>query len=210
MAHLSGDKALIKAFADNRDIHQEVADTLGVDRRVGKTLNFAVLYGQGAYSTAYQLGVPMKQAKDYIDKYFTTYAGVRKFLDETLKQTKQTGYVETIFGRRRYVPEINSSNFTVRGGAERIATNMPVQGTAADIMKLAMIKIAHSGVLEQHESRMLLQVHDELVFEVPFAEVEVFAKEVKRQMESVGSLSVPLLAETKVGDNWDEMEKLVI
>lgn len=208
VAHLSGDKNLIKAFAENRDIHQEVADTLGVDRRVGKTLNFAVLYGQGAYSTAYQLGVPMKQAKEYIDKYFTTYAGVRKFLDETLKQAKQTGYVETIFGRRRYIPEINSSNFAVRGGAERVATNMPVQGTAADIMKMAMIKVAHSGVLEQHESKMLLQVHDELVFEVPEAEIEVFSKNVKQQMESVGDLSVPLLAEAKVGDNWDEMEKL--
>jgi DNA polymerase-1 len=208
VAHLANDASLIKAFADGRDIHQEVADTLGVDRRVGKTLNFAVLYGQGAYSTAYQLGVKMAQAKEYIDQYFKTYSGVRRFLDETLVQAKKLGYVETVFGRRRYIPEINSSNFAVRGGAERMATNMPVQGTAADIMKLAMIKVAHSDLFEKYGTKMLLQVHDELVFEVPEEYVDDVAKEVKKMMETVHKFKTPLLAEAKVGDSWGEMEKL--
>lgn len=208
VAHLANDASLIKAFADGRDIHQEVADTLGVDRRVGKTLNFAVLYGQGPYSTAYQLGVSMAQAKEYIDQYFKTYAGVRRFLDETLAQAKKQGYVETVFGRRRYIPEINSSNFSVRGAAERVATNMPVQGTAADIMKLAMIKIAHSDLFTKYGTAMLLQVHDELVFEVPEEYVDEVAREVKKMMETVYEFKAPLLAEAKVGDNWGEMEKL--
>lgn len=210
VAHLAGDAALAKAFQEGRDIHQEVADTLGVDRRVGKTLNFAVLYGQGAYSTAYQLGVKMNQAKEYIDQYFKTYAGVRKFLDETLRQAKEQGYVETTFGRRRYIPEINSSNFAVRGAAERVATNMPIQGTAADLMKKAMIDIYKSDILKKHEANMLLQVHDELVFELPKNKVEAFARDVKAKMEGVSELKVPLLAEVKVGDNWDEMTPLMI
>lgn len=208
VAHLADDKNLIKAFKDGRDIHQEVADTLGVDRRVGKTLNFAVLYGQGPYSTAYQLGVNMAQAREYINQYFATYAGVRRFLDETLKQAKEKGYVETIFGRRRYLPEINSSNFAVRSGAERMATNMPVQGTAADLMKLAMLHIGQSDMLLEHDSAMLLQVHDELVFEVPDAEVASMTKLIQEKMESVYKLNVPLSTEAKVGDNWGEMEKV--
>jgi DNA polymerase-1 len=208
VAHLASDASLIKAFKENRDIHQDVADTLGVDRRVGKTLNFAVLYGQGAFSTAGQLGIPMVQAKEYIDKYFTTYRGVRRYLDKTLADAKETGYVETIFGRRRYVPEINASNFAIRGGAERIATNMPIQGTAADIMKLAMLKIAHSDVLEKFNAHMLLQVHDELVFELPEKDVEAFSREIKNAMETAWELTVPLQAEVKVGDNWGVMTPL--
>lgn len=205
VAHMAGDVALAKAFKENRDIHQEVADALGVDRRVGKTLNFAVLYGQGPYSTAGQLGIPMAQAREYIDRYFKTYAGVRRFLDETLKRAKEKGYVETIFGRRRYLPEIKSSNFTVRGAAERMATNMPVQGTAADLMKIAMINIANSGVLERFKANMLLQVHDELVFEVDEEQAQDFSKEIKELMQNVAKLSVPLLAEVKIGANWGEM-----
>ncbi len=206
VAHLAEDEALIKAFTEGRDIHQEVADRLGVDRRVGKTLNFAVLYGQGPYSTAGQLGIPMNQAREYIERYFQTYAGVRRYLDSTLAQAKRDGYVETIFGRRRYIPEINSSNFAVRGGAERMATNMPVQGTAADIMKMAMIQIADSDLLEKAGARMLLQVHDELVFEVPDKAVEEFAPAVCQKMSEVYKLSVPLMAEVKIGDNWGEMK----
>lgn len=208
VAHLADDAALKEAFREGRDIHQEVAEALGVDRRVGKTLNFAVLYGQGAYSTAYQLGTNMVQAKEYIDRYFATYKGVRRFLDETMRQAKNDGYVETLFGRRRYIPEINASNFVVRAAAERTATNMPVQGTAADIMKLAMIKIAQSGRLPDFQAAMLLQVHDELVFEAPEAEVEAVSVVIKEIMESAFSLSVPLLAEVKVGDNWEEMTPL--
>lgn len=208
VAHMAGDAALAKAFNEGRDIHQEVADTLGVDRRVGKTLNFAVLYGQGPYSTAGQLGIPMVQAKQYIDQYFATYNGVRRFLDDTLRQAREQGYVETLLGRRRYIPEILSSNFTVRGAAERMATNMPVQGTAADIMKKAMIDIAHSGRLEELGAFMLLQVHDELVFEVPADRVEEVGKLVKQLMESAYELSVPLLAEVKSGPSWGEMQPL--
>ncbi len=205
VAHMAGDKALAKAFKEGRDIHQEVADTLGVDRRVGKTLNFAVLYGQGPFSTAGQLGIPMVQAREYINQYFSTYKGVRQFLDGTLSQAKEQLYVETLFGRRRYIPEINSSNFAVRGGAERMATNMPIQGTAADLMKMAMIHIAQSGILEKFNSYMLLQVHDELVFEVPAAQADELGREVKRLMESVHELSVPLLAEVKCGESWGDM-----
>lgn len=206
VAHMAGDEALAKAFREGRDIHQEVADTLGVDRRVGKTLNFAVLYGQGAYSTAGQLGIPMHQAKQYIDAYFTRYSGIRRFLDDTLRQAREKGYVETLFGRRRYIPEILSSNFSVRGAAERMATNMPVQGTAADIMKKAMIDIAHSGELEKYNAKLLLQVHDELVLEVPEEHVETVSKVVKDLMESAYELSVPLLAEVNVGNTWGEMK----
>ncbi len=209
VAELAKDKALIKIFKEGRDIHQEVADTLGVDRRVGKTLNFAVLYGQGPYSTAGQLGISMNQAREYIDRYFKTYAGVRRFLDDVLKLAKREGYVESLFSRRRYIPEINSSNFAVRAGAERIAMNMPIQGTAADLMKMAMINIVDAEILPSHQAEMLLQVHDELVFEVPTTEVETFSQKAKQIMETVTELSVPLVAEVKIGDNWGEMTPLL-
>ncbi len=208
VAHLAGDEALIKAFQEDRDIHQEVAETLGVDRRVGKTLNFAVLYGQGPYSTAYQLGITMAQARTYIDQYFATYKGVRQFLDETLKQAREKGYVETIFGRRRYIPEITSSNFSIRSGAERMATNMPVQGTAADLMKLAMITVAQADWMAKLQAKLLLQVHDELVFEVPEEQVPALAAKVRQAMEQIYALKAPLKAEVKVGDSWGDMTSL--
>lgn len=208
VAHMAKDPALIDAFKHDRDIHQEVADALKVDRRVGKTLNFAVLYGQGPYSTAQALGISMAQAKQYIDDYFARYSHLRQFLDTILRQAREIGYVETIFGRRRYIPEIKSSNFSIRAAAERIAMNMPLQGTAADLMKMAMIKIAPAPWLEKSKARLLLQVHDELVFEVPIDEIDRFAADLKAAMESVYELEVPLRAEVKVGRSWGEMTPL--
>lgn len=208
VAHLSDDPALVKAFRSGRDIHQEVATTLGVDRRVGKTLNFAVLYGQGPYATAQMLGISVAEAKKYIDSYFDTYAGVRRLLDSILKQARESGYVETIFGRRRYTPEIKSGNFNIRAAAERTAMNMPLQGTAADLIKLAMIAIDKAALPAAHGGRMLLQVHDELLFEAPADKAAKLAKAVKRLMEEVHPLAVPLVAEAKVGPNWGALEPL--
>lgn len=208
VAHLAGDAALLSAFKAGRDIHQEVADTLGVDRRVGKTLNFAILYGQGPYSTAGQLGISMAKAKEHIERYFEVYTGVRQFLDTTLRLAREQGYVSTLTGRRRYIPEILSSNFSVRGAAERMAANMPIQGTAADIIKKAMIDLDASNTMAKSRARLLLQVHDELVFEVPAKEVAAFGAEVKKAMESAYRLDVPLQVEVKAGDNWEEMSPL--
>lgn len=205
VAHLSGDPGLLAAFKAGRDIHQEVADTLGVERRVGKTLNFAVLYGQGPYSTAQFLGISVQQAKTYIETYFQTYGQVRQLLDSFLRQAREQGYVETVFGRRRYIPEILSSNFTVRSAAERMAANHPLQGTAADIMKMAMIAIAHSDLEQKYGAKMLLQVHDELILESPLERAAEAAASIKEYMENVYQLDAPLVAETAVGNSWGDL-----
>src|SRR5207302_7659548 len=179
LAHLSGDPAFVRAFEQGGDIHRQTAAIIfGVPqeqvtsemRARAKTINFATIYGQGPFALARQLGIAQDEAKEFIRQYFQRFAGVRAWLDRTVAQARDNGYVETLFGRRRYVPELKDKNFNVRAFGERTATNSPLQGSAADLIKIAMIRIA-AGLREAGlATRMLLQVHDELVFEVPTAE----------------------------------------
>ncbi|WP_290523322.1 DNA polymerase I [Alcanivorax sp.] len=213
MAHLSGDKGLTDAFEKGLDIHrataaevwgkslEEVSDN---DRRNAKAINFGLIYGMSAFGLAKQLGLPRKEAQDYIDLYFERYPGVKRYMEETRAQASEQGYVETLFGRRLYLPEIRSSNGQRRQAAERTAINAPMQGTAADIIKMAMIKV-HDWLDTTHfDAKMIMQVHDELVFEVAEDQVEDLVKEVKERMESAAELKVPLIVDAGIGENWDE------
>ncbi|NJK32564.1 MAG: hypothetical protein HC927_09235 [Deltaproteobacteria bacterium] len=213
LAHFTGDERLVEAFADNLDVHRRTAGQLfevapedvTVDqRRIGKLVNFATIYGQGATALAQILGIARKQAQAYIDGYFEYYGGVRAWLDATISQAHVDGYVETLLGRRRYIPELSSNNYQDRQAGERIAANTPIQGSAADICKLAMLAIA--GELREHAlaTEMILQVHDELVFEGPAAEVEQVCAIVRRCMESAHPLRVPLVVDVGVGNTWAE------
>jgi len=215
VAHLAHDKKMIQAFLDGEDIHSATAaEVYGVEenkitpkmRRVAKTVNFGVIYGMSPYGLSQSLGISREEAKNFIDKYFLIYQGVKKYTEEIVDVGKATGYVETLFGRKRYLPEINSGLFAVRNSAERMAINMPVQGTAADIMKKAMINV--KSKIKNQKSKLLLQVHDELVFEAPEKDVKKIAKEIKEIMEAVFKLSVSLEVEVKAGRNWQEMEKI--
>jgi DNA polymerase-1 len=173
-------------------------------RRYAKVINFGLIYGMSAFGLARNLGIETAAAKSYIDRYFQRYPGVKQYMDETRLAAKSRGYVETVFGRRLYLPEINSPNGPRRGSAERQAINAPMQGTAADLIKLAMVKVQEVLDREQRETRMVMQVHDELVFEAPEQEVEWLRAEVPRIMAGVAELRVPLLAEIGVGANWEE------
>jgi len=213
VAHLSGDAVLLKAFAQGDDVHRiTAAGIFGVEekkvtpemRASGKTLNFAVIYGQTPFGLSNQLGVSQKEAKQYIENYFEKYKGVRKFRDQVLEEARQKGEVRTLMGRRRFVPDIHSKNFGARSFAERIAFNSVVQGTAADIIKKAMIAIDGEMVGEGLKSRMLLQVHDELVFEVKTSEMTKMRKLIKKNMEGVVKFKVPLTVEIGEGQNWAE------
>ena len=211
MAHLSGDPGFIEAFQQGGDIHRQTAalifnvpvETVSAEQRArAKTINFATIYGQGPFALSNQLGITQEEAKQFISQYFERFAGVRAFLDRQVGLAKEQGYVETLLGRRRYIPEVREKNFNLRSYGERNAQNSPLQGSAADLIKLAMIRI-HAVLTERRlMSRMLLQVHDELVFEVPLAEVEIMEELVKREMESVMPLRVPLVADVGVGENW--------
>ncbi len=217
MAHMSQDETLLTAFNEGQDIHSATAaDVFGVDlkdvtsdmRRVAKTVNFGIMYGMQAFGLSRDTGMSRDEAQQFIDRYMSRLPGVREFLERTKQQAANQGYVQSMFGRRRYLPEITSSNFNIRLGAERMAINMPLQGSAADIMKLAMIQV-HSALAEKKlRSRMLLQVHDELLFELPRSEVETLATLVKQIMENVVELSVPLGVEQSVGPNWDQLEPI--
>ena len=213
MAHLSGDAALVLAFHDGMDVHRATAaEVFGVgtdqvtseQRRYAKVINFGLIYGMSAYGLARSLGIDNTAAKNYIERYFERYPGVKRYMDETRQQAKNQGYVETVFGRRLYLPEINSPNGPRRSGAERAAINAPMQGTAADLIKLSMVKVQQVLDAEQRATKMIMQVHDELVFEVPEAEVDWLRHEVPRLMASVAQLRVPLLAEIGVGPNWEK------
>jgi len=213
MAHISGDEGLLAAFAAGEDIHRATAsEVFGVplgevgaeQRRYAKVINFGLIYGMGDFGLATNLGIDRSTAKSFIERYFTRYPGVRRYMDRTREEAKRQGYVETVFGRRLWLPEINSPNGPRRAGAERAAINAPMQGTAADLIKLAMIAVAGWLRRENLATRLIMQVHDELVFEVPQAEVELVRTEVPALMSSVAQLSVPLLAEVGVGDNWDQ------
>ena len=215
MAHLSEDEMLVNAFRDGQDIHAATAaDVFGVDlkdvtsdmRRVAKTVNFGIMYGMQAYGLSRDTGMSRQDAQEFIDRYMARLPGVRAFLDRTKQEAANSGYVESMFGRRRYVPEITSTNFNVRLAAERMAINMPLQGSAADIMKMAMLRV-HDALREHaFRGRVLLQVHDELLFELPRSEVEPIGELVAGIMEHVVDLRVPLAVERSVGLNWDQLE----
>ncbi len=213
MAHLSNDEALLRAFHDGLDVHRataaevfgaEVDAVTGEQRRYAKTINFGLIYGMSSFGLAKSLGIETKAAAAYIDRYFQRFAGVKHYMDETRAGAKEKGYVETVFGRRLYLPEINSPNGPRRGGAERAAINAPMQGTAADLIKKSMVEVQRVLDAEKRATRMIMQVHDELVFEVPEAEVDWVRAEVPRIMAGVAQLAVPLLAEIGFGPNWEK------
>ena len=213
MAHLSGDENLTRAFAENQDVHRATAaEVFGKtpetvedeERRSAKAINFGLIYGMSAFGLANQLNISRTLAKEYIDRYFDRYPGVRRYMDETRAVAREQGYVETVFGRRLYLPDINARHVPRRQGAERTAINAPMQGTAADIIKRAMLAVhawlPGSGL----DAAMMMQVHDELVFEVAEADVDALVAGVSSRMEGAAELDVALLVEAGVGDNWDE------
>ena len=209
LAHLSGDENLIRVFREGRDIHTETASWMfgvpreAVDplmRRAAKTINFGVLYGMSAHRLSQELAIPYEEAQAFIGRYFQSFPKVRAWIEKTLEEGRRRGYVETLFGRRRYVPDLEARVKSVREAAERMAFNMPVQGTAADLMKLAMVKLFPR--LEEVGARMLLQVHDELVLEAPKGRAEAVARLAKEVMEGVYPLAVPLEVEVGIGEDW--------
>ncbi len=213
MAHISEDENMLKAFANNEDIHKATAaEIFGIapeqveseQRRYAKVINFGLIYGMSAFGLAGNLGIERSAAQIYIDKYFMRFSGVKRYMDETRLQAKARGYVETVFGRRLWLPEINSPNGPRRQGAERAAINAPMQGTAADLIKLAMIAVQDWLESTGMKSRMIMQVHDELVLEVPQDELDVVREKLPELMKNVAELKVPLLAEVGIGKNWDE------
>jgi len=212
MAHLSDDEGLLKAFAQGEDVHRATAaEIFGItplevgpdQRRAAKVINFGLIYGMSAFGLAKELGIERGAAASYMERYFARYPGVARYMEETRQAAREQGYVETVFGRRLWLPEIRSSNVGRRQGAERAAINAPMQGTAADLIKMAMIAV--QGWLDGHgkQSRMILQVHDELVLEVPGNELAEVRATLPKLMAGVTKLSVPLLAEVDIGANWD-------
>jgi DNA polymerase-1 len=212
MAHLSGDASLLKAFAEERDVHQATAaEVLGIpleqvnpeQRRSAKAVNFGLIYGMSAFGLARQLGISRTEAQRYVDLYFARYPGVKRYMDETRAQARELGYVETVFGRRLYLPEIRSRNAALRQYAERSAINAPMQGTAADIIKRAMIAI--DGWLKDTRApaRLIMQVHDELVLEVATRAVDETVRQLQEHMSRAAELAVPLKVDVGIGPNWD-------
>jgi DNA polymerase-1 len=213
MAHLSQDEGLLNAFSNAQDVHKATAaDVFGValdevsidQRRSAKAINFGLIYGMSAFGLANQLNISRGEAAEYVDRYFEKYPGVRKYMDETQALADEKGYVETLFGRRLYLPDIHAGNGMLRKAAQRTAINAPMQGTAADIIKRAMIDIDHWLAMGELDARMLLQVHDELVFEVSEKDLDQLTQGVKFRMTSAAALDVPLVVDVGVGDNWDE------
>jgi DNA polymerase-1 len=213
MAHLSGDAGLLSAFHGNQDIHRATAaEVFGValedvdsnQRRAAKAINFGLMYGMGAFGLARQLGIGRGEAQDYIARYFQRYPGVREFMDRVREQARTDGYVETVFGRRLHLDYINSKNPAQRAGAERAAINAPMQGTAADIIKRAMLKVDEWLLSQTEQARMVMQVHDELVFEVRADAIDEIRDGVRKRMSEAAELAVPLVVDIGVGDNWDQ------
>ena len=213
MAHLSGDPELVAAFREKADIHTRTAARIfGVEekdvthdmRSRAKTINFGVMYGQGPRALSQQLRIPFDEAKEFIDEYFEKYPGIRDFIDSSKESAREKGYSETLLGRRRPLLEIESGDGRLRSFAERIAVNMPIQGTAADMIKIAMIDIDAAITEEGLGARMVLQVHDELVFDVPLGEKERVTELVREKMEAAVELDVPLKVEVASGRNWLE------
>ena len=214
LAHISKDEHLIKAFQEGADIHTSTAmrvfgierpeDVTANDRRNAKAVNFGVVYGISDFGLSNNLGISRKEAKAYIDTYFERFPGIKNYMDEVVREARDKGYVETLFKRRRELPDINSRNFNIRGFAERTAINSPIQGSAADILKIAMIQLDKALVAGGYQTKMLLQVHDEIVLEVPKSELAEMKKLVKQTMEEAIQLSVPLIADENEGATWYE------
>jgi len=213
VASLAKDRKMIEIFEKDEDIHKATAavingvplDKVTKEMRYGaKEVNFGVLYGMGAYGLSWRAEIPQWQAKEFIKKYFEQFSGVKKYIDDTLEFTRKEGYCETLFGRRRYIPELKAQNFQVRSAAERMAINHPIQGTAADLMKLAMIEVAKK--LEKFEAKMILQVHDELVVEVKKGEEKKVGEILKETMEGVVKMLVPVKVEVNIGQSWGGMK----
>ena len=213
LAHIAQDETMSNAFINGMDIHTVTAaqvfavpaeEVTPLQRRHAKAVNFGIVYGISEFSLAEDIGVSRWEAKDYIDSYLANYKGVRRYMKQVVEDARQTGYTTTLYGRKRYIPELKSSNFNIRSGAERIALNTPIQGTAADLIKLAMLRV--DGALRENypEAQLLLQVHDELIVECPEAVAQEVAQLVSREMEQVASLNVPLTAEAKWGKSWYE------
>ncbi|PCI05047.1 MAG: hypothetical protein COB77_07195 [Gammaproteobacteria bacterium] len=213
MAHLSEDENLLQAFAQGIDVHSATAaevfavtldDVDMAQRRAAKAINFGLIYGMSAFGLAKQLNIGRYEAQDYIDTYFARYPGVKVYMDKTREQAHELGYVETVFGRRLYLPEINARNGQRRQYAERTAINAPMQGTAADIIKRAMIAVDRSLSNSNINAKVVMQVHDELVVEVREKDVEAVSSLLRMEMEQAATLKVPLLVDMGIGDNWDE------
>lgn len=211
LAHISGDERLIEAFRNGEDIHLATASNVfnvskdevtPVMRSRAKTVNFGIVYGMGDFSLAKDLGISVKEAREYIENYFEKYSKVREYMSQIIETTKETGYVSTMFERRRAIPEINSSNFMVRSSGERMARNTPIQGSAADIIKMAMVSVLKEIEKRNLKSKLILQVHDELIIETPLDEVDEVRELLENCMVNAANLSVPLVAETKTGKSW--------
>jgi len=212
MAHLSGDESLLRAFAEDRDIHQATAaEVFGLEpsavtadqRRAAKAINFGLIYGMSAFGLARQLGIERGAAQKYVDLYFERYPGVKRYMDDTRAMAREQGFVETVFGRRLYLPDIGSRNQQLRQYAERSAINAPMQGTAADIIKRAMIEVHRWLAGDQVRARLVMQVHDELVLEVPEAAVEAVEHGLRERMSAAADLKVPLRVDVGRGVHWD-------
>ena len=213
LSHMSEDKHMVQAFKEGQDIHKQAAskvfktpieEVTKEQRSNAKAVNFGIVYGISDFGLGEQLGISRKQAKKYIDEYLTEYEGIKKFMDNVIEKAKEQGYVETLFNRRRYIPELKSNNYMVRQFGNRAAMNTPIQGTAADIMKIAMINV-HKELLEKNlKSKIVLQVHDEMMIEAPIEEAEEVKKIVKEQMENAVTLKVPLIADVSEAENWYE------
>jgi DNA polymerase-1 len=213
LAHLSEDENLIAAFREGKDVHARTAalifgigedEVKGEQRRIAKTINFGVMYGMSAFRLAGELGISRTDAANFIAAYFNTYAGVRRFIENLIKKTEETGYASTILGRRRYIRTINSRNKTEKAAAERIAVNTPIQGSAADIVKTAMLNLDKRLAAEQSPARLLLQVHDELILECPQEAACAAAKLVKTEMEQAARLRIPLRVSVETGKRWGD------
>jgi len=212
MAHLSGDKGLLKAFHDEVDVHQATASEVfdvpydkvdSTHRRAAKAINFGLMYGMSAFGLSRALNIGRTEAQAYMDTYFMRYPGVQQYMEEIRIKAREQGYVETLFGRRLYLPDINASNMQRRQGAERAAINAPMQGTAADIIKRAMISVDDWLRQERPDAHLLMQVHDELVFEVRTDQLELLKQAVVERMSGAAELDVPLLVDTGQGPDWD-------
>jgi DNA polymerase I len=217
LAHLSQDPTLVEAFASDQDIHVRTAtEVLGVGadaldaeaRRLAKVINFGIIYGMGPQRLAGELGIPLGEASAYIKRYFERLPGVRNYLEGTLRNAREQGYVSTMYGRRRYLPELTGPDGGARAQAERIAINTPIQGSAADLIKLAMVRLAATLADRQLKARIVLQVHDELLIEVQNDALMAVAEAVRHEMEGVATLRVPLKVELKMGPNWAELQRL--
>jgi DNA polymerase-1 len=213
LAHMSQDETMINAFRNNEDIHTKTASqvfNVGMDevtskqRSDAKAVNFGIVYGKSDFGLSEDLHIPVKQAKEYIENYFNKYDKIKQFMDEIIEDASEKGYVTTILNRRRYIPEIKSSNFMLRNAGKRAAMNAPIQGSAADIIKIAMINVYKKLEENNMKSKLILQVHDELIVEAVDAELDIVKRIVKDEMENAVSLDVNLDVDLNIGDSWYE------